>query len=305
MNTSPDQHSLTLRSNTLLLLLFLFFLNTIGKAQVPYYEYSKVDTFPQPPLHITLDINTAYAASQFYTLSWSLIPGKNNRILDGTYGEELHCFIYDSKGLVGFYQGDQKPEQFCGFHTTDRVVDVFFRVRPVNEELGDPRYFNEPEHFCDYSEFKKIRLIVKHTKSKDITLYNNTGVVTVRHTNKGAMVPDNMPCYKCCDYDQVLVLSRYYVSATTGKILKGSQWLNRKSLYKIVNDLQLVQIDPSFSYFDKKGNQYSGQALIDQHEVPIDSFDMKQFSEVVDIIPYPRRWLQKISILKIIKSTHL
>ena len=119
------------------------------------------------------------------------------------------------------------------------------------------------------------------------------------------MVPDNMPCYKCCNYDQVLVLSRYYVSATTGKILKGSQWLNRKSLYKIVNDLQLVQIDPSFSYFDKKGNQYSGQALIDQHEVPIDSFDMKQFSEVVDIIPYPRRWLQKISILKIIKSTHL
>lgn len=278
----------------LMLLLTLCFNIHSSTGQNLLFEYSKVDTFSQPPLHLTLDINTEYAASWFYTLSWSFIPGKNSRILDGTYGEELHCFIYDSKGLVGFYQGAQKPELSCGFQTTDRVVDVFFRVRPVNEDIGVPGYYQEANHFCDYSEFKKIRLIVKHTKSKEMTLYNNTGVVTVRHTNKGAMVPDNMPCTNCCNYDQVLVLSRYYVSATSGKILKGSQWLNRKSLYKIVNELQLVQIDPSFSYFDNKGNKYSGQELIEQHHVPTDLFDMKQFSEVVDIIPYPQRWLQNL-----------
>ncbi len=217
-----------------MLLLTLCFNIHSSTGQNLLFEYSKVDTFSQPPLHLTLDINTEYAASLFYTLSWSFIPGKNSRILDGTYGEELHCFIYDSKGLVGFYQGAQKPELSCEFQTTDRVVDVFFRVRPVNEDIGVPGYYQEPIHFCDYSEFKKIRLIVKHTKSKEMTLYNYTGVVTVRHTNKGAMIPDNMPCTNCCNYDQVLVLSRYYVSATTGKILKGSQWLNRKSITKII-----------------------------------------------------------------------
>ena len=279
------------RSVALVFFLFLSFSPTLVFSQINRTGYSELKSFQQEPLDLVVDINTEFSASQYYTLSWSFLNDQNGRVLDGSTGEYLQCFIYDSKGLVGSYENGQLKAQRCGFFTTDRVVEVFFRVRPVIVESNFYDYYKKINHFCDYSEFRKIRLIVKHTKSKQITLFNNTGIVTLTHVARGALVPDNMPCSNCCNYDMVLMLSKPYISVTTGKILYGNQWVNRYSIERIIYKLQLVQIDPSYLYQDKMGNTYSGQILMDLKQVDTAAFDMTRFKEIEEIKPAPnRRW---------------
>ncbi|MBK7441340.1 MAG: hypothetical protein IPI65_07395 [Bacteroidetes bacterium] len=251
------------------------------------YDYANIGTFPQAPLDIVVDINTQYAASWYYYLSWSVTD--ENADLNGYNNSDkvLQCFVYDSKGLIGSYTGTGPNFNLCDFQTTDKKIDVFFRVRPLDKNQ-DPnlRYF-ELNTNCDFSEFRKVTLIVKNTISKKITLENNTGIKTLTHINKGALFPDNMPCSQCCDYDVVLNLSKPYLSVTTGKILKGYKWLNRKSVKTIVNNLQLIQIDPEATYQDLTGNKYTGLELIVMKQIDLKKFDIDQFEADKDIPPYP------------------
>lgn len=261
------------------------------------YGFSEIDTFPQQALEIIADINTEYSASQYYTLSWSIFNADGNQSLDDIYYNLLQCFIYDSKGLAGSYTGSQPTQQSCGFSTTDRAVDVFFRVRRITI---DDVYLNRYKDYsidCNKSEFRKIRLIVRHTKNKHVLLENNTGIVKLTYRNKGALFQDNMPCMDCCGYDMALDLSKPYLSTVNGKILKGSQWLNRKSIATIVNKLQLVEIDPAFVCHDKVGNSYTGQELINMNQIPIESFDIERFFQVKNIFPYPNKRFPNIFAL--------
>jgi hypothetical protein len=291
MHTLPILHVVSNRFVAFVFFLLLSLSATRVFAQINRTGYSELKSFQQDPLDLVVDINTEFAASQYYTLSWSFLNDNSGRVLDGSTGEYLQCFVYDSEGLIGSFENGQLKEQRCGFFTTDWVVEVFFRVRPVIVESEFDDYYKRINHFCDYSEFRKIRLIVKHTKSRQITLFNNTGIVTLTHVNRGALMPDNMPCINCCNYDMVLVLSKPYISVVTGKILYGNQWVNRYSIERIVYQLKLVQIDPSFLYQDKRGNTYSGQVLMDLKQVDTAAFDMKQFKEIEEIKPAPnRRW---------------
>jgi len=278
--------------------LILFYCSSpSAHAQMFSFDYSEIDTFPQQALEIIADINTEWSASQYYTLSWSIFNADGNQSLDDIYYNFLQCFIYDSKGLAGSYTGSQPTQQSCGFSTTDRVVDVFFRVRRITIDDVYLNRFKDYSIDCNKSEFRKIRLIVKHTKSKHVLLENNTGIVTLTHRYKGALFPDNMPCKDCCGYDMALDLSKPYLSTVNGKILKGSQWVNRKSIATIVNKLHLVEIDPAFVYHDKAGNAYTGQTLINMKQIPIESFDVQRFFQVKNILPYPKKRFPNISNL--------
>lgn len=274
-----------------IIFIFSLFQLTPCIGQSMPYDYSNIETFYQEPLDIVVDINTEYAASWYYYLSWSVSDEKADLNGYNNSDKVLQCFVYDSKGLIGSYTGTGPNFNLCGFTTTDKKIEVFYRIRPVDKNQ-DPylRYF-ELNTNCNFSEFRKVTLIVKNTISKNITLENNNGIKTLTHINKGALFPDNMPCSQCCDYDVVLNLSKPYLSVTTGKILKGYKWLNRKSIKTIVNNLQLIQIDPGATYRDLTGIEYSGLELIAMKQIDLKKFDMGQFEAERDILPYPgNKW---------------
>jgi hypothetical protein len=87
--------------NSLFVSLLVFFTSSL-LAQ----DFEIIDSFGLPPLEIRCTITSENSDKNLYEISW-----KSNYIdsIAASKGElpymELHCFVYDSKGLVGYYKG--------------------------------------------------------------------------------------------------------------------------------------------------------------------------------------------------------
>ena len=260
-------------------------------------------TFDELPLKVEIEIINENIDSNWYALSWvSHLDSVFN--IPGQPLEELHCFIRDSKGVVGSYTGQSTPATFCYFQTADEEVSVYFMRRKNKFAIGN---YNSSQSIledengtdvvsqmellpmdwnCNQSEYEVLGLKLKDTYPKAYTLKNNDNILQLTHINKGAMVPDEMPCIGCCGYDIVLVTNRYYLDLKSGKMLKGQQWLNRKTIKKIVNELKLTVINPTAKYENKEGEVFTGQELIKNRKIDIEEFEINVFSQYESNKPY-------------------
>jgi hypothetical protein len=238
-------------------------------------DQSIVTQFWLPPVDVTVSVQEVPYSHGTYTLSWT------NPFPDAS-GRELHVFVRDSTGTIGAYTGGYEPRTSLSFHTTATKVEVFFLPRLIPYAKADAYH----DWVCHFGEYKSIALSVRDTYRRQLRLRSRKDVMGLQFISKYAMVPDEMPCSGCCDIDGVLVLSRYYLSRETGKILSGRQWFNRRSVEQLVGGLHLRLIDPAARYYDKTGKQYSGAELIARKKVDIKAFSSYDFPTSEGDAPY-------------------
>lgn len=260
----------------------------------PYNE-GFTRTFGIDPISVEVEIIPEDIDSGWYALVWT---SRLDSVFDipGQPLEEFHVFVRDSKGVIGQYTGQSTPMHFFYFRTDEKEVSVFFMKRKnlfaayrADADENDTTQvwmIQMMEDACDQSEYSKVVLKVEDEYPRKLTLQENTNVITLTHINKGAMVPDEMPCVGCCGYDKVLVLVRFYLDPSSGKILRGRQWFNRKSIRKLVNEIDLLVINPTNSYEDQSGEEWSGQSLIDAGKIDMPTFDPFVFAHVNSLLPY-------------------
>lgn len=245
-------------------------------AQWPEQEdQSIVTAFLLPPVSVRIFAEPKASQTGYYTLSW-INPFTEAR------ERELHVYVRDSTGTIGRYTGHYEPQTTLSFHTTAREVEVFFLPRLIPYASGEA----SREWVCNFGEYKSIRLPLDGSFPQLIRLRSRKDVVGLQFISRYAMIPDEMPCSGCCEIDGVLVLSRYYISLKTGKILKGRQWLNRRPVEKLVGELELYPIDPAAQFMDKSGKIHSGAALIADKKVDLGQFGPNHFSSQAHTGPY-------------------
>lgn len=283
--------------NSLFLIVILKLLSLTSFAQFGSQPYSEdyTGSFDLTPLTMEVEIIIEDTDAGWYALVWHS-PLDSVFEIPGQPLEELHVYVRDNQGVIGEYTGQSTPVHFLYFRTDEKEVSVYFMKRwnPFAAYQSSGNDGDTVQVFkiqmiddaCNQSEYDKVVLEVDDAYPKELILQENTHVITLTHINKGAMVPDEMPCVGCCGYDKVLVLDRYYLDPTTGKILKGRQWFNRKSIRKLVNELALQVIDPTYLYIDRNGLEWTGQSLIDMKKIDMSSFDPFVFAHFKSQLPY-------------------
>lgn len=264
-------------------------------------KFERMEQFKVRPLEIECTITPE--DSNFYSISWS-VP-----LIDSTANAtgqlpttELHCFVNDSTGLIGYYRGLSTPVQHCFFQTKDSVVKVFFRWRRIphtyhNQDSVEVIVsaveispFNKTS-FRGY-EFESILLPVHSTINRKITLLNDTNTVRISYGTDSKLDqydPLGHPYgHTNFSYSGVITLDRYYLSLRTGRIATGQKWINRKGIRKVVQKGdQYVLVSPSMKYMDKNYNPYSGAELIKTRGINLKKFDLPQFRKTdKENIPY-------------------
>lgn len=256
-----------------------------ASAQSLQADLGYITPFEQPDVQIIATISRNFSVDPKFTLSWTIVGADSLQTRNEQ--QALFCYVRDSKQFLATNKWQDTYRAACTFTTNDTVVDVFFQYRDVNQGYFIyENAFTTENSKCGGSEFKKSTLSVYHTTQKHVLLRNNHNVVALTHINKGALYPDNMPCSGCCDFDLVLCYTRYYCSASTGKILKGRQWINRRSIEKIVNQLDLYLIDPAETYIDRTGKSYMGKELIRMKSLSPEQFDLERFTTGMEQHPY-------------------
>ena len=263
----------------------LFLQISFASAQSLQADLAYITPFEQPDVQIIATISRNFSVDPEFTLSWTIVGADSLQTRNEQ--QALFCYVRDSKQFLATNKWQDTYRAACTFTTYDTIVDVFFQYRDVNQGyFAFENAFTMENSKCGGSEFKKSTLSVYQTRQKHVLLRNNYNVVALTHINKGALYPDNMPCSGCCDFDLVLCYTRYYISASTGKILKGRQWINRRSIEKIVNQLDLYLIDPTETYIDRTGKSYMGKELIRMKSLSPEQFDLEGFTTGMEQHPY-------------------
>jgi hypothetical protein len=266
-------------------------------------KYECIQPFDLKPLEIECSITHEIPDLDLFEISWH-VPlidsiAKSEGQLPST---ELHCFVYDSSGMIGFYTGLSTSMQHCDFQTKDSIVEVFFRWRRIpcayyNQDSVEiiVSYlelspFNKTAHRG--SEFESFRLPVHSTINRKLTLLNDPNTVRISYGTDSRIDrydPLGHPYANIgFGYSGVVTLDRYYISLKTGRIATGQKWINRKGIRKVVQKGdQYVLVSPSIKYVDKNYNQYSGAELIKARRIKLEKFDLNQFKKTdFENIPY-------------------
>lgn len=257
-------------------------------------------------LEIECSIIAEDVSLDLYEISWSVpyidsIAKSNNELPN----MELHCFVYDSSGLIGYYKGLSTPMRHCSFQTKDSIVEVFFRWRRmpysyypqdsaeirISTIAVDP--FNKAPH-RGY-EFESVRLPIGSTINSKMILINDTNTVHISAGN-GA---DSRRERNYDDYGMPLIINRmnfhciisldkYYLNQKTGRIATGQKWLDRKGPKRMVfNADQFLLISPSNKYVDDDNYEYLGSELIVKGSVKLRRFNIGDFIRIdKENIPY-------------------
>ena len=263
-------------------------------------KFERIEQFKVEPLDIECSITPE--DSNFYSISWSVPYIDSTANATGQLPTtELHCFVNDSTGLIGYYRGLSAPMQHCFFQTKDSVVEVFFRWRRIPHA-----YYNQdsvevivsaveisPFNKTSYrgSEYESIHLSLYSTMNRKLTLSNDTNTVRISYgTDKiDQYDPLGHPyanmSFSCSG---VISLDRYYLSLRTGRIATGQRWINRKGIRKVVQKGdQYILVSPSMNYVDKNYNRYSGAELIETRRINLEKFDLTQFRKAdKENLPY-------------------
>lgn len=265
-------------------------------------KYESIQPFDLKPLEIECSITCEIPDLDLFEISWH-VPLINSIVkAEGQLpSTELHCFVYDSSGMIGHYEGLSTPMQHCDFKTKDSVVEVFFRWGRIpytyynkdSVEIMVSSLYMSPFNKTSYrgSEFESIHLSLYSTTYRKLTLLNDTNTVRISYGtySRDRNDPIGHP-YTHVDlgYSGVITFDRYYLSLRTGRIATGQKWINRKGIRKIVQKGdRYVLVSPSIKYVDKKNNQYSGAELVEARRIKLEKFDPNQFKKTdKENIPY-------------------
>jgi len=263
------------------------------------------ELFKVSRLEIECTIIAEDVALDYYVISWSVplidsIAKSNNELPN----MELHCFVYDSSGLIGYYKGLSTPMQHCSFQTKDSTVEVFFRRRRIHngfyaQDSTDIRIsrlnvnpFNKTPHRS--YEFESVRLSVNSTINRKLTLANDTNTVLISGRNDtdgkiGDYDDYGMPIRTdVLNFYFIISLDKYYLNQKTGRIATGQKWLYRKGSKRISQNAdQFLLVSPFMKYIDDDNNQYLGSELVDKGRVKLKRFNIEDFiSTDKENIPY-------------------
>jgi hypothetical protein len=260
-------------------------------------EYEQIKTFEVKPLEIEYSIILEDAELNYYEIDWrvplidSIAKAKGE--LPST---ELHCYVYDSKGLIGFYKGLSTPMQYCGFQTKDSTIEVFFRRKRLHQayftkdsiEIKISAVNTNPFYKTAYRgpEFESVHLSVNSATNRKLTLLNDTNTVLISHGTRESQDAFGMPIHGF-GYANVISLDRFYVNLKTGRIATGQKWINRKGIPKINERIdQFILVVPSIKYEDKNGHEYAGSDLIKAQKINLKKFNLTDF-KTADKENYP------------------
>ena len=251
-------------------------------------EFERIETFDLKPLEIECTITCEDAALDLFEISWSVPSIDSIARAEGRLpNTELHCFVYDSSGIIGFYEGLSTPMRHCSFQTQDSMVEVFFRWRriPYYADSQDSMEvsvsvlrinpFDKTSHRG--TEFESLHLPINSTTKRKLTLLNDTNTVCISYGIRSTVDSYGQPKlgFSCSG---VITLDRYYLSLKTGRIATGQKWIERKGIRKIVqNGDQYILVSPSMKYVDENNKQYSGAELIKARRIKLKKFDLNDF----------------------------
>lgn len=252
-------------------------------------EFEQNETFKVSRLEIECSIICEDVELDYYEISWS-VPLIDS--IANSKGElpnmELHCFVYDSSGIIGFYKGLSTPMRYCSFQTKDSVVEVFFRWRRMpysyydqdSTEIRISRLnvnpFNKAPHRGH--EFESVHLPVHATKDKKLTLLNDTNTVLLSYGTHPRLDPLGYPTISGYTISSVISLDRYYLNVKTGRIATGQHWVDRKGPREIGQHIdQYLLVSPSMQYRDENNHPYVGAELIKARKIKLKKFNLDDF----------------------------
>jgi len=265
-------------------------------------KFERIEMFEMSSLEIECSITSEDVALDYYEISWRVPLIDSIAKAEGELPNlELHCFVYDSSGLIGSYKGLSTPMQYCTFQTKDSSVEVFFRlirmpysyyyrdstqIRISSVNLNELNPFNKAPHRG--FELESVHLPVNSTINKKMALITDTNTVQISYGTRGKEDSFGMSILGSIDAYSVISLDRYYISLKTGRIATGQKWIDRKGIRKISKNIdQFLLVSPSMKYLDKDSNQYLGSELIKKGRVNLRKFNMEDFiSTDKENIPY-------------------
>lgn len=263
--------------------MYIFLLLTSLFAYTQKKDTKIITHFSQKNGEITIDVQCIDEDRKKYMINWEYDSAwlKNN----GYDAEEnngelvLTCAIYGAKHkILHIEKGENKGSGSCIVTSRKNVVSLVFAIR----KNKDIRY---PKEDCNVGEFLPIKVNLDKTSNVDrhatpkrrkhytFPLVNNEHILLLSYHNNPF---DNMPSTKVCDFHIVIHPEHYYLSLKNGQIRKGKSWLLLKSVKQIVQELQLVEIEPMATYQNKKGEVFLGEALIKAKKIAIESFDLRR-----------------------------
>ena len=278
---------LTVGSNMKKYILYLIF--CFSFFDLKGQEFERMEPFDIDPLEIECSITRG--GQDYYELNWNVPRIDSIAKAKGQLPtSELHCFVYDSSGIIGYYKGLSTPMSHCSFKTKDPTVEVFFRLRKIpylthtqdsveiRIQVLDLLPFSKTSHRGP--EFESIRLPIDSTSNSRLTLFNDTNTVKLSYGTQPNYDRLGMPILGFTN-SSVISLNRYYVNLKTGRIATGQKWINRKGIKKLVKDAgQFVWISKSAKYVDQNNKSFSGEELIQARKVNLKRFDLNKFYKV-------------------------
>lgn len=285
----------------LFVLLLVSFSVNVSFSQIPSFKQGRAVLIPfqQNELAIEVELEKKSAFENTYALSWNcpLINSQRGKYKD----KELHLFVRSKEELLAFYSGDTLRRKTLEFETQGKEVFLFFQMRDkiryfpkqkrvvkdgLAMEVIQPQLMISLLSNCDESEFKKVKLSLEKEGAFPFLLQNNEAIVFMFYINKNAMIPNEMPKMGC-QYDRTLCLTRFYLNADTGRILKGQQWLNRKGIRRLCEArIPLYPIDPQQIIKDDNGNIFLAKALIKKRKIDLSKYTKGQLYGLSSYYPY-------------------
>lgn len=255
------------------------------------YEY--IQPFDLKPLKIECSITCEIPDLDLFVISWHVPLIDSIAKAEGQLpSTELHCYVYDTSGLIGYYKGLSAPMQHCDFKTKDSIVEVFFRWRRMphsyySQDSTEIRIsslnvnpFNKTPHRS--YEFENVRLSVNSTINRKLTVVNDTNTVLISGRDETDSRIGNYDDYGMpiladgLNFYCIISLDKYYLNQKTGRIATGKKWLNRKGSKRISQNAdQFLLVSPFIKYIDDDNNQYLGSELIDKRRVKLSRFNIE------------------------------
>ena len=266
--------------------IYISFFLLISTFSALSQDFEYIESFDLPPIKIFCTISCENPDRDYYEISWQVpyidsISGFENELPK----TELHCFVYDSKSLVGHYTGTSYPLTHCSFITKDTTVNVFFRIRNARFDPYTSIQIDRVDLFTSLTatpyrghDYGDIRLSTNSTLNKEVTLKNDSNTVLLKYGMHPQADPIGYPTIAGYSQTSVLSLDRFYLNLKTGKIKSGQTWIEKKGIEKIASyHRRYLLIYPFTKYVDRNEYNYLGEALISKGKVKLKHFELGSF----------------------------
>jgi hypothetical protein len=255
-------------------------------------------------------ISTEKGEINSYSIAWLDTLGTKNGYNNFNKPMELKVVIRDKDTIVGSYTGASLQLNHTYILTNSKKVTVHFwldhnqffqrkqkepepfwvndstRVTNIKRiELFSDLIFYQPRMYAPFTVnlSERNQNIIEGFQEKTILLEKNPNYIALNYQNVAPLkypMPQRGPTYK-----GTLVLNQYQINLTTGKIRKGWFWLRFRGIRKCC-DIEFGIVDPHIIYENNSGKKYSGRKLIKKRSISPDKFDLYQFQDWQESLPY-------------------